>query len=1247
MADDSPRSDDAEGVRSKGWNKLRGKIFDKEVKLSKFRRHHSNEQDVDDFLRPGAVSPSHATTHSGPRLDISAAKGQTGSPLGEHDFLESTSATVGGDGGIPSYAPTREDMAAGKWTPHKPTRRPGLRVEFLDGPADVIGEGGEESEETPLAVGRRCVRSQHSDRPNRFLSTGQTPPPVEPVINASVGRSTTSATHDPQQQTYRSGEPIRQHDGQPSSPRRSPHRRKPSSIPYPPPSVPTTSANTSHPDYDGEIIRPLRRAPTGMDEAREHQQNLNDASNELHLSPTSPPEPSYHQVTYEQQMQQILTNTYSASTQASARKRSPPLLRRSPARNLPSGDDIAPEIRSPVDSGSMRKMRAEEGLVHRSSVQGIQGIPGGDKSVTAALSQVSPALEAPSPYSAQPRSSFESNRSGDSEQSRYSHSPEPSSLPSFHRFSTASYESTQFLSPPASSHGHPPRPVPPQRPSVGPQEISPSRAYDKTLAQDTSLAHGTPQHTPALTETIARPQPLSVSRQRPDSKQLAVDRDPSAEEAYSQFASAVAGTGSIFQLAAEDAGVQLTLYDWTRCALWWFLKGQEGIQQHQGMPGTPPGHLLQQHHLNLAKAYWMLTEVIPPLLSNAEKEPKTCPPSQNLKSVDAACSSLDDAFKAFCVVMRKYELLPTQHEKAVQGVDSKLWLQERFDNLPLDWQWVLSGKVFAPTRQTTDVEPLSALPLQDTRSSYCYGRIFVSAKVTLEEDKPVIESLECALTFVRSKSSAEAEVVISSQDSNVNVHIRATGEQGVHWEHTRFDADERSLRVKLPQKLRLKLLCSQRDYDFLWGFHNNSQRISQSLLPKKNERLLQPIRLRSFHFRDTSHPDEFPSDPVGICRAALFEQLLKSNRDPRMVHAGHRLAIVNLERTVRNVNISFGKTAPFEYNLSDSQPTLQFQMNEAGRRRSAHMVFEELQQRDLFRDLLSGTVLGNNESMLRQIPIRSLALSRATASNLIPAIVNWDSLQIINEDDPTDPHHLSVSADASEHLRIMMYQQSGSIVDRMTNALVDLKIRLEPAVHEQLHIYRDGGRQDLTIAIGPDPSETKDLRQMFDFATSGPHVCTYTFGSLQDLHGFQGVVTGFAVKYDGVASSFSIPRRKPGSVIAKQLESSEARVQIVERDRVTQLIAFFDNYILADSMNFELRPTDKFEMTDGKTLGLGVKLVDAKFVLPGSGKDDPVKDGAVRDASAKYTAFDTENYNEERMLGILLLSGNHDTDVLL
>jgi hypothetical protein len=113
---------------------------------------------------------------------------------------------------------------------------------------------------------------------------------------------------------------------------------------------------------------------------------------------------------------------------------------------------------------------------------------------------------------------------------------------------------------------------------------------------------------------------------------------------------------------------------------------------------------------------------------------------------------------------------------------------------------------------------------------------------------------------------------------------------------------------------------------------------------------------------------------------------------------------------------------------------------------------------------------------------------------------------------------------------------------------------------------------------------------------------TYNFYNLQDLHAFQLAITGFAVKYDGLARDFSITRRRPVGALSKhkRLDTNLTRLQVVSHDgdKMVQLLAFFeDGCAWAESLGFVLKGVDVFERYDGKGK-VGVRLVDAKFTLP-------------------------------------------------
>ena len=93
---------------------------------------------------------------------------------------------------------------------------------------------------------------------------------------------------------------------------------------------------------------------------------------------------------------------------------------------------------------------------------------------------------------------------------------------------------------------------------------------------------------------------------------------------------------------------------------------------------------------------------------------------------------------------------------------------------------------------------------------------------------------------------------------------------------------------------------------------------------------------------------------------------------------------------------------------------------------------------------------------------------------------------------------------------------------------------------------------------------------------------------------------------DSVATLFAISRRRKGVPIYKQWEADFARLQIVRRDRSTQLIAFFKDFSHGACMNFVLKVTDVFETTS-KSGEHVLRIVDAKFTLP-KRNEDPTRE---------------------------------------
>lgn len=107
--------------------------------------------------------------------------------------------------------------------------------------------------------------------------------------------------------------------------------------------------------------------------------------------------------------------------------------------------------------------------------------------------------------------------------------------------------------------------------------------------------------------------------------------------------------------------------------------------------------------------------------------------------------------------------------------------------------------------------------------------------------------------------------------------------------------------------------------------------------------------------------------------------------------------------------------------------------------------------------------------------------------------------------------------------------------------------------------------------------------------------------------------------HNSFASAFTIARRRMVVPIHKKWEASLARIQVVQQEKVVQLLAFFADFNHGKCMNFVLKGTDVLE-TFGRSSGkTGVRIVDAKFAFP---RDDG-------DPSSWFICLDMPDYASE------------------
>jgi hypothetical protein len=135
------------------------------------------------------------------------------------------------------------------------------------------------------------------------------------------------------------------------------------------------------------------------------------------------------------------------------------------------------------------------------------------------------------------------------------------------------------------------------------------------------------------------------------------------------------------------------------------------------------------------------------------------------------------------------------------------------------------------------------------------------------------------------------------------------------------------------------------------------------------------------------------------------------------------------------------------------------------------------------------------------------------------------------------------------------------------------------------------------------------VADVFKVAQNMSTVRTFTFATPNDLHAFQTAITGFTVRYDGLANSLAISRRMMVVPIYHKWAAANVRIQIVAnaQNTVIKLLAFMEDFAHAEALCFQVKTTDVFESIkgDGKHKKWAIKMVDAKFTLPApQGKDE-------------------------------------------
>ncbi|QDS70578.1 hypothetical protein FKW77_010546 [Venturia effusa] len=779
-------------------------------------------------------------------------------------------------------------------------------------------------------------------------------------------------------------------------------------------------------------------------------------------------------------------------------------------------------------------------------------------------------------------------------------------------------------------------------------------AQPETFSAISSMASKA-QHIP-YTASGAKPQP---------------NASPSAafgQLALDDFADRCSHMDGIFRLQAEFERPigEFTPTQWLRNAAWWFLKGRVGIESMvralpRGADGRPQSHqgetLLSQPHVDLAKCWWILNDVVvnhAALRGSLSRAPEYGKRSSEARSAGnnamaelfESCDVLMANLRAVLSSMKRNNVMPPTHA-LIQGQDQSVWVKHA--NLAPNLFPILSGNMGRSLNEAGNIQqfnPLSVMAVGETRNDFSYTSMFVKATLGTSDENSERVTFPCLVSVMRERNDWHQKVAICTQKEIVTLCIQGDRKRGPSWKDVKWNEQNFVLLIQLPHGYSLALQFSESEFKQLYTSYNHNYRVQSSLLPRSNENIIYEVSLRDFHYIDSDKTPAFPPERTKRCRIRVFSRMETrvEGAGERKFYRGFRILAVTSpkNKVLGSTSHEIGFRSPILLGMvsdagNDGAPAMTLEVQQDGRQCNLLMVFNHTKDCHVLWNTLNNSIVGPEEIQCAALPLKTISVEPINSLEAYgPASRNplgrltWQELVVINSD-PKNPDHDVGQTVLSDNLRIVSQAAAGTMTDRVNVAPGEMRVRLQTDGGSELVICRPP-QDDLSLSLdsaSKDPYMPKELNDVQRAMFMHSSIRTYSFFSLQDLHAFEKAITGFTVRYDGVASAFSIARRRAVTALSKhkKIEATKTRIQIVSHvnGRMVQLLAFFDDLPQTDALNFQLKGVDVFERHEGKTGKgkYGVKMVDVKFSLPrlDKGEKATTADGKGR-VERKFVSLD-------------------------
>ena len=698
------------------------------------------------------------------------------------------------------------------------------------------------------------------------------------------------------------------------------------------------------------------------------------------------------------------------------------------------------------------------------------------------------------------------------------------------------------------------------------------------------------------------------------------------EDSLKDFSSRVRRFNEIFRLGvcAQTDILKVTFVQWIRTATWWFSKGRTELESsvrttdpHEGSVTT-----LKQAHVNLAKAWWIVNELTPnhPEVRRFGKS--------GMNSLSAIIKNFGDRglaelievhmaiisnMRALTISMKRNGRLPP-HELEIQGLN--LQILPRVPVVSRDITKIVVNNVPGPPADNglSVAEPFFPILVGDTERHFSFCRLFVDAKVYSRDGTQQLLDMSCILSVLRERSGWGLKATIASHDGQINLVIQPSGHGGLTWKDVHWKVPSQMIHIDLAESCELRIMLLEKDFRSLWSIYDYTRRVQKDYSPTKSEEIIFERHLDKLHCDD---PPNFPPNVISDCRLRLFERksIASDGTGQRSIHNGYRLTIVTPPciKTLSSVNYQLGKDIPilFSYPPNRDGPKLDLKITPNV---TLSPTFRDTQDREIFHSLLCGTSTAKEDYCYGSLPLRDFTIEAISADcgpmtsdeNAHLETLYWNKIRITNRGPP--PHgHTALATVRAEHLRIMVDSDVGTLTDRVNLSAGDMQMNLSVTDFNKIELLRPP-QSDMTWSLIDGRLSKEELDSVFQILqkmVTSTTIRTYRFRSLPDLHGFQSMVTGFKVLFDGHTTNFAISRQRKGLPLHKQWEANSARLQVINQDKVFQLVVFFKDFNHGACMNFVLKPTDVFE-TFSKSTIFFLRLADAKFAMP-KGEEDQTR----------------------------------------